>query len=154
MEMPKPGSEHRQLEQMAGIWTSKEKMHPSQWDPKGGTANGHIRNRIALGGFIMTGDYGQEREGKTTFEGHSVFTYDKNERCYLLYWWDSMGMPADVFRGNFEKSNLVMTSRNAMGHFRLTYEFPGPGKMRSKMEMSEDGETWKAMFESESTRTG
>jgi len=152
MEMPKPGPEHRKFEPMAGVWTGREKMHPSQWDPKGGTAEGHIRNRIALGGFIMTGDYSQEREGKTTFEGHSVFTYDKNDKCYLLYWWDSMGMPADVFRGDFKESNLVMTSRNAMGHFRLTYEFPGPGQMRSRMEMSEDGESWKTMFESESTR--
>jgi hypothetical protein len=63
-----------------------------------------------------------------------------------------MGMPADVFRGNFAGPNLVMTSRNAMGHFRLTYEFPGPGKMGSTMEMSEDGENWKTVFESESTR--
>lgn len=151
-EMPKPTPEHRKIEQLAGLWTCQEKMYPSPWDPKGGTATGHIKNRVALGGFAVTGDYEQKRGGQTTFEGHSVFTYDTNEKCYLLYWWDSMGMGADIFRGNFEGSKLVMTSQNAMGHSRMTYEFSTPGKYRSKMEMSQDGQSWNLLFESDCTR--
>ena len=66
MEMPRPTQEHRKLEQLVGAWTSKEKLHPSPWDPKGGTATGHIRSRVALGGFAVTGDYEQKRDGNTT----------------------------------------------------------------------------------------
>ena len=152
MEMPKPGPEHRKLEPLAGIWKCEEKMYPSQWDPKGGMATGHVRSHVAAGGFVVTGDYEQERDGKKTFQGLSVFSYDAQEKCYLLHWWDSMGMPAEVFRGNFEGANLVLISKNPMGHFRMTYEFLAPGRHRSKMEISQDGTTWSPMFESLASR--
>ena len=55
MEMPKPTPEHLMMEKMAGGWEGEEKMFPSQWDPKGGTAVGRMKNRLALNGFALIG---------------------------------------------------------------------------------------------------
>lgn len=57
MDMPKPSSGHLRLERMAGSWEGEEKMHPSPWDPKGGVAAGRMKNRPALSGFALIGDY-------------------------------------------------------------------------------------------------
>jgi hypothetical protein len=40
MEMPKAGPGHKKMDLLAGRWEGEETMHPSQWDPKSGTALG------------------------------------------------------------------------------------------------------------------
>src|SRR5678810_594496 len=83
-EMPKPGEAHRRLDQLAGRWSGPEKMFPSPWDPKGGAAIGRSVNQVAVDGFLVTHEYEQERNGAVNFRGHGVFTYEANEKCYLL----------------------------------------------------------------------
>jgi hypothetical protein len=101
-EMPKPTEAHRKLDCFAGHWTGQERMFPSPWDPQGSTAVGRCNNRVAVDGFVIVHDYEQEREGAINFHGHGVFTYGTAEKSYVLYWWDSMGMATNVFKGNFE----------------------------------------------------
>jgi hypothetical protein len=61
MEMPKPTPGHLRLKKLEGHWEGEETMHPSQWDPKGGTATGRTQGRLALNGFALISDYDQER---------------------------------------------------------------------------------------------
>jgi len=75
-EMPKPTSQHQKLEMLVGRWRGTETMHPSPWDPEGGTATGRNDIRLTLNGFALITEYEQERGGVITFQGHGVMTYD------------------------------------------------------------------------------
>jgi hypothetical protein len=146
MDMPKPGPGHKRLEMMTGTWEGEETMYPSQWDPKGGTATGRTVSRLALSGFAVLSDYQQERDGKVTFTGHGVMTFDPKQDLYVLHWFDCMGSPPEVFTGRFEGDVLTVSHGGPM-HVRLTYDYGQTGKLLSKMEMSQDGSTWKTLFD-------
>jgi hypothetical protein len=147
MEMPKPSPTHKKLELFAGTWAGEEKMHPSAWDPKGGVASASLASRVACEGFWVVGDYEQRRNGVVTFRGHSVFGCDDKSQEVVLHWFDSMGMGPDLFRGKFQGQILTLTCKNQMGTHRLTYDFSEKGTLRSKMETSQDGKQWAAMFD-------
>jgi len=148
--MPKPSPGHSKLQMLVGRWQGEETMHPSQWDPKGGTAIGRMQSRLALGGFALVSDYEQERGGTITFAGHGVFTFDPKSDLYTLHWFDSMGSPPEVFTGRFE-GNVLTVAHGADGgpgmHARLTYDLTEPGYQKSSMEMSADGKEWKRFFD-------
>lgn len=156
MDMPKPTEAHEKLRRLVGTWEGEEIMHPSMWDPGGSTAQARSTNRLALGGFVVIGDYEQWYGKHVTFAGHSVYTYDSTERCYALYWWDSMGMPPNVFKGNFDDGVLTVTSEQAVPggprFSRLTYDLSESGKLTSRIEMSDDGESWTNFMDGTYTR--
>jgi Protein of unknown function (DUF1579) len=147
MEMPKPTDGHRKLQKMVGRWEGTETMHPSQWDPKGGTAIGRNHMRLDLNGFAVIGDYRQERDGATTFAGHSVLTYDPGEDVYVMHWFDSMGTPPEIFKGRFEGTTLTLSSKNPQMQARMTYDLSRENTLHSRMEMSPDGKQWKTFFD-------
>ncbi len=147
MEMPKLTSHHRKLEKLVGRWNGVETMHPSQWDPKGGSALGRNDYRLALNGFALISDYEQEREEVITFRGHGVMTYDPNESRYVLHWFDSLGSPPEVFTGNFDGDVLTLAHGGPGMHARLTYDLTRPRTLGARMDMSPDGEEWATFFE-------
>jgi hypothetical protein len=148
-EMPKPTEHHQKLNKLVGQWKGEEKMYPSQWDPKGGMAMGHNHARVSLDGFAVVADYHQERDGQVTYQGHAVWTWDAKENCYTMHWFDSMGSPPEVFKGNFDGERLTVSSHGAAMHARMTYDFSQGSKLKSKMEMSPDGESWNTLFDAE-----
>jgi hypothetical protein len=135
------------LEKLAGFWEGEETMHPSQWDPNGGVAIGRNKHELSLEGFALISDYEQERDGAITFTGHGVYTYDPEEERYFLHWFDCMGSPPEVFSGGFEGDVLTLAHGGPGMHARMTYDLSTPGAMKSKMEMSSDGEDWRVLFE-------
>lgn len=147
MEMPVPNENHHRLKALVGNWTGKEKVYPSPWDPNGGEAVGHVENRMSLGDFAVVQDYTQEREGIPNFLGHGVFTFHMVENCFVLYWFDSMGMPPSVFQGNFQGSLLILTAKEPHGQSRATFDFPKQDSYTFKMEVSQDGLTWLPFLE-------
>ena len=147
MEMPKPTVHHQKLDRLVGRWTGTETMLPSQWDPQGGTATGRNHTRMALDGFAVITDYEQERDGVITFRGHGVMTYEPNEECYVLYWFDSLGSSLEVFKGTFDGDVLTVSHGGPGMHARLTYDFRNEGILGSRMDMSEVGSEWKTLFE-------
>lgn len=151
MDMPKPSQGHLKLERLAGSWEGEETMHPSQWDPKGGTATGRNAIRMALGGFATICDYEQERDGTVTFTGHSVTTYNPKRDLYSLHWFDCMGSPPEVFEGGFDGDRFIVAHGGPM-HVRLTYDLSEPRVMHSRMEMSRDGSEWNTLFEARYVR--
>lgn len=147
MEMPKPGHGHLKMEKLVGSWEGEETMHPSQWDPKGGTAVGRSTHRMALNGFALLYDYEQERDGVVTFTGHGVMTFDPKGERYTFHWFDCMGSPPEVFVGDFDGDILTLAHGGPGMHARMTYDLSVSRQMRTKMEMSEDGATWNTLFE-------
>ncbi len=147
MEMPKPSSGHRTLEKLAGRWEGEEKMYPSPWDPAGGMAIGRMQSRVALDGFALIVDYEQERDGKVTFAGHGVFTFDPRENLYTLTWFDCMGSPPETFKGRCEDDVMVVVHAGPPVHVRLTYDFSEDGTLTKSMQISQDGEDWKRFFD-------
>jgi len=148
MDMPKPTEAHRQLEKLAGTWVGDETLYPSPMDPQGGTATSRMTARVVADGFALVTDYEQERGGIVTYRGHGVFTYEPQAGEYVMYWVDSIGSPGETFRGRLDGSMLAMTSRGAMGSFRLSYDLATPGRLKSRMEMSQDGINWMPFFDS------
>lgn len=147
MQMPTPNDQHTRLARLAGAWQGTEKMYPSQWDPAGGEATGTTRSRVDLNGFAVIADYQQQRGGQVTFSGHGVYTIDPKTNEVVLHWFDSIGQGAEIFRGGWQGDRLTLTSRSAMGHARLSYDFGTPGQLNSAMDMSPDGKQWSRLFD-------
>jgi uncharacterized protein YodC (DUF2158 family) len=147
MQMPKTAPGHQRLETLAGHWEGEEKMYPSQWDPKGGTAIARTRSVLGLSGFALISDYEQERDGVVTFTGHGVMTFDPKDDSYTLHWFDCMGSPPEVFKGRFEGDVLTLAHGGPGMHARFTHDLTDPKRMVSSMEMSPDGTTWNRMFD-------
>lgn len=147
MEMPTPTPGHARLEKLAGTWLGHEEMKPSPWDPEGGAAVGRTKSRMALNGFALISDYEQERDGETTFSGHGVYTFDPESELYTLHWFDCMGTPPEVFTGQFDGDVLTLGHGGPGMHVRMTYDLTETGTLRSKMEMSSDGDEWQTLFE-------
>ena len=149
MDMPQPTDAHRRLARLAGSWSGEERMFPSEWDPEGGVANARNSARVALGDFAVLVDYEQERDGHGVYSGHGVWTVDPQdeENECVLFWFDSIGMGLETFRGGWDGDVLTVRSRNPMGQFRLTYDLSEAGTIRARMETSPDGGEWRPMFE-------
>ena len=82
---------HAQFKKFVGAWVGTENMLPSHWDAAGFVAEGRNTGRLALGGFAMINDYEQRRDGKVTFTGHGVLTYDPDRDQYQMTWFDFSG---------------------------------------------------------------
>lgn len=147
MEMPRPTDAHRALERLVGRWTGAETLHASPWDPKGGTAEARMTIRVGAGGFVVLGDYEQQRDGRPSFHGHAVFRYDPAEQVYALHWFDGTGHAPNVFRGGFEADVLTLTCSRPQGHERLVYDLSEPGRLITRMELSMDGRSWKVFMD-------
>jgi hypothetical protein len=152
MQMPKPTDAHHKLERFAGRWIGNEKLSPSPWDQKGGTAVGRCDNKITADGFALAQDYEQERDGAVNFRAHGVFNYDAMQKTYLLHWWDSMGMGTAIFKGSFEGDKLQLTCALPKGFNRATWEFRGASHYHFLIEISGDGHQWNTMIEGEYSR--
>lgn len=153
MEMRPPTDKHRRLGRLVGQWEGTEHMAPSQWDPTGGTAIGRNAIRSALDGFAIISDYEQERDGRITFRGHGITTYDSAADRYVMHWLDVMGGPMmETFTGTFEGDEMVLTKDPLPMAARLTWDLSREGLMHSRMEMSQDGVEWATLFEAEYER--
>jgi hypothetical protein len=154
MNMPKPGEQHLKLRRLMGEWVGEEHLHPSPWDQKGGVATGRIHNRLALEGFAVIQDYEQERNGGVTFLGHGIFTWDPGEKCYILYWFDSLGLSPNLFKGTFDKEILTLTSKSEQGQTRAVFDFGKDSTYRYSMEVSPDGSQWVTFMDGHYARSG
>ena len=152
MDMPLPGAEHNALKAFEGTWRGVETMPPSPWAPQTTTADGHIVNRVSLAGFTVVQDYMQSLKGTPTYEGHGVFTWDAQAKQYVLYWFDSMGSPANVFRGHLDGTIWTFLSSHAMGMTRSVWDFSKPNTYRHTMEMSQDGASWNTFMTGDYTK--
>lgn len=140
MDMPRPTDAHRRLEPLAGRWTGTETWHPSPISPEGSTAEGHVHNRLILGGFALVQDYEHVADGEVVLRGHGVFRFDASSGEVHLHWFDSSGAPPNLYRGGFDGDRLVLTEQQEQGWVRAVFDLSEPDRHVFGMEVSGDGE--------------
>ena len=139
---PTPLEEHRRLAVFAGEWTGDEMVYPSRWTA-GGPATSRVTARIDLNGFYLIQDARQMREGKEIFATHGVFTYDREDRLYKLFWHDSLGYfaPAPA-SGSWKDKTLTLVRGSFRGNARHVYEVIDAETYTLKIQYSPDSEGW------------
>jgi len=148
MEMPKPTPEHARLAAFIGNWIGEEKIHPSPFDPAGGTATATVASRLTCEGLCLVTDYSEERGGVVTYVGHGVTGYDTARQVYLQHWSDSMGgVPGEAKPGHWIGDTLTFQASGPHGHARYTYRVVSPTRYDFRIDHSHDGVQWAAFME-------
>ena len=139
---PSPLPEHRKLAVFAGEWKGEEMVYPSRW-VSGGAATSHVVARMALNGFYLIQDTSQTRDGKESFATHGVFTYDREDRTYKLFWHDSLGYyPPSPASGGWTGKVLTLVRGSLRGNARHVYELVDDNTYNMKIQFSPDAEGW------------
>jgi hypothetical protein len=139
---PSPLEEHRRLAVFAGEWRGEEVVYPSRWN-EGGPASSHVVARMALNGFYLIQDSQQMRDGQESFASHGVFTYDRDDRHYKLFWHDSLGYYAPApASGGWTGKVLTLVRGSLRGNARHVYEVVDDNSFTMKIQFSPDAEGW------------
>ena len=139
---PSPLPEHQKLSVFAGEWSGEEMVHPSRWTT-GGPATSRVTARMALNGFYLIQDAVQMRDGKQSFATHGLFTYDREDRTYKLFWHDSLGYyPPSPASGGWAAKSLILVRGSLRGNARHVYEVVDDNTYNMKIQFSPDAEGW------------
>ena len=139
---PTPLPEHKKLAVFAGEWAGEEMVFPSRW-VAGGPATSHVTARMDLNGFYLIQDTKQTRDGKESFATHALFTYDRDDRLYKLFWHDSLGyFPPSPASGSWGGKVLTLVRGSLRGNARHLYEIVDDNTYSMKIQFSPDAEGW------------
>ena len=139
---PTPLEEHRKLAAFAGEWAGEEMVYPSRWTA-GGPATSHVMARMDLNGFYLIQDTRQSRDGKESFATHGVFTFDREDKLYKLFWHDSLGYYAQSpASGGWKEQRLTLIRSSLRGIARHVYEIIDADTYTMKIQFSPDAEGW------------
>ncbi|MGX4768548.1 DUF1579 family protein [Bradyrhizobium guangdongense] len=137
-----PLAEHARLAAFAGEWNGEETVFPSRWT-EGGPATSHVVARMDLNGFYLIQDTVQVREGKQSFATHGIFTFDRDDRTYKLFWYDSLGYtPPSPASGGWVGNTLTLVRGSLRGNARHVYEIIDDVSYSLKIQFSPDAEGW------------
>jgi uncharacterized protein DUF1579 len=137
-----PLAEHARLSAFAGEWNGEEVVFPSRWTA-GGPATSHTVARMDLNGFYLIQDSVQMRDGKPIFATHGLFTYDRDDRTYKLFWYDSLGYtPPSPASGGWVGKTLTLVRGSLRGNARHVYEIIDDNSYSLKIQFSPDAEGW------------
>ena len=137
-----PLAEHARLAAFAGEWDGEEVVFPSRWT-EGGPATSHVVARMDLNGFYLIQDSVQMRDGKQVFSTHGIFTYDRDDRTYKLFWYDSLGYtPPSPASGGWVGKTLTLVRGSLRGNARHVYEIINEDSYSLKIQFSPDAEGW------------
>jgi Protein of unknown function (DUF1579) len=137
-----PLAEHARLAAFAGEWNGEEMVFPSRWTA-GGPATSHVVARMDLGGFYLIQDSVQMRDGKQVFATHGIFTFDREDRTYKLFWYDSLGYtPPSPASGGWVGKTLTLVRGSLRGNARHVYEIIDDNSYSLKIQFSPDAEGW------------
>ncbi|MBH5369285.1 DUF1579 family protein [Bradyrhizobium glycinis] len=137
-----PLPEHARLAAFAGEWDGEEMVFPSRWTA-GGPAASRVVARMDLNGFYLIQDSVQMREGKQVFATHGIFTFDRDDRTYKLFWYDSLGYtPPSPASGGWDGKTLTLVRGSLRGNARHVYEILDDNSYSMKIQFSPDAEGW------------
>jgi len=137
-----PLPEHARLAAFAGEWDGEEMVFPSRWTA-GGPATSRTVARMDLNGFYLIQDSVQMRDGKQIFATHGIFSYDRDDRTYKLFWYDSLGYtPPSPASGGWVGKTLTLVRGSLRGNARHVYEIIDDNSYSLKIQFSPDAEGW------------
>jgi hypothetical protein len=137
-----PLAEHARLAAFAGEWNGEEVVFPSRW-MEGGSATSRTVARMDLNGFYLIQDSVQMRDGKQAFATHGIFTFDRDDRTYKLFWYDSLGYtPPSPASGGWVGKTLTLVRGSLRGNARHVYEIINEDSYSLKIQFSPDAEGW------------
>ncbi|WP_407186581.1 DUF1579 family protein [Bradyrhizobium centrosematis] len=137
-----PLPEHARLAAFAGEWDGEEMVFPSRWTA-GGPATSRTVARMDLNGFYLIQDSVQMRDGKQVFATHGIFTFDRDDRTYKLFWYDSLGYtPPSPASGGWVGQTLTLVRGSLRGNARHVYEIINEDSYWLKIQFSPDAEGW------------
>lgn len=137
-----PLAAHARLAAFAGEWNGEEVVFPSRWTA-GGPATSRVLARMDLNGFYLIQDSVQMRDGKQSFATHGIFTYDRDDRTYKLFWYDSLGYtPPSPASGGWVGKTLTLVRGSLRGNARHVYEIIDDNSYSLKIQFSPDAEGW------------
>jgi hypothetical protein len=137
-----PLPEHARLAAFAGEWNGEEVVFPSRWT-EGGPATSHVVAHMDLNGFYLIQDSVQMRDGKQVFATHGIFTFDREDRTYKLFWYDSLGYtPPSPASGGWVGKTLTLVRGSLRGNARHVYEIIDDDSYSLKIQFSPDAEGW------------
>ncbi|MCK1718381.1 DUF1579 family protein [Bradyrhizobium sp. 141] len=137
-----PLPEHARLAAFAGEWDGEEVVFPSRWTA-GGPATSRTVARMDLNGFYLIQDSVQMRDGKQVFAAHGIFTFDRDDRTYKLFWYDSLGYtPPSPASGGWVGKTLTLVRGSLRGNARHVYEIIDDNSYSLKIQFSPDAEGW------------
>jgi Protein of unknown function (DUF1579) len=137
-----PLAEHARLAAFAGEWNGEEMVFPSRWT-EGGPATSRTVARMDLNGFYLIQDSVQMRDGKQIFATHGIFTYDRDDRTYKLFWYDALGYtPPSPASGGWVGNTLTLVRGSLRGNARHVYEIIDDDSYSLKIQFSPDAEGW------------
>ncbi|BAR57223.1 hypothetical protein ACVIWV_007489 [Bradyrhizobium diazoefficiens] len=137
-----PLAEHARLAAFAGEWDGEEVVFPSRWTA-GGPATSRTVARMDLNGFYLIQDSVQMRDGKQIFATHGIFTFDREDRTYKLFWYDSLGYtPPSPASGGWVGKTLTLVRGSLRGNARHVYEIIDDNSYSLKIQFSPDAEGW------------
>jgi hypothetical protein len=137
-----PLAEHARLSAFAGEWDGEEMVFPSRWT-EGGPATSRVVARMDLNGFYLIQDTVQMRGGKQVFATHGLFTWDREDRTYKLFWYDSLGYtPPSPASGGWVGKTLTLVRGSLRGNARHVYDIIDDNSYALKIQFSPDAEGW------------
>ncbi|MCK1399068.1 MULTISPECIES: DUF1579 family protein [unclassified Bradyrhizobium] len=137
-----PLPEHARLAAFAGEWNGEEVVFASRWT-EGGTATSRVVAHMDLNGFYLIQDSVQTRDGKQSFATHGIFTFDREDRTYKLFWYDSLGYtPPSPASGGWVGKTLTLVRGSLRGNARHVYEIIDDDSYSLKIQFSPDAEGW------------
>ncbi|MBA3315709.1 MAG: DUF1579 domain-containing protein [Planctomycetota bacterium] len=136
-EFPKPGPEHKELQEMVGTWETVMEIN-------GQKSKGTAVYKSICGGMFVASDFDGEFFGQK-FTGHGIDGYDQNKKEFVSVWVDSMTSSPMELRGKYEDKVLVMTGEAAgpdgsMQKVKTTTTMKDKDHMTFKFHMVDGGD--------------
>jgi len=151
---PKPGPEHKRLEVFVGKWTGSGEVKPGPMGP-GGKMTWTETCAWYAGGFaVMCNSIFKGAMGDA--KGHSILTYNAEEKTYVYFGVDSNGA-VETSKGGVQGKVWNWAGEGKMGGklYKMRYSITETSNDAHtfKFEMSSDGgKTWTLVMDGGSNR--
>jgi Protein of unknown function (DUF1579) len=141
--MESPSQFHVRLARLAGEFVGIETHYPIPGFPQGQHADAKVVGQLDLNGLFLLRNYETRRGSEIIYKGHGVYTWDRAQNSYAVYWFDTAGTsPVGPAFGNWIDDILEFRYQRGAQEFRLLYNFQSDDKYWFSIERLLDNTRW------------